>query len=185
MAQESPTKTSPFRDILPAYLLRDEKVAEYKKSLSPEALLQCALQSALRQSLDFSGRWGDGPEAYGARMGSGIARSFVKNSIRMGLDTAMGLDSRYRPSPTSGFWNRLEHSLASTVLAYKDSGGRTLGIPTLASAYGSAFAANAWYPRMANSPQDALMRGTTSLGWTAGKNVFREFWPDIKRALGR
>lgn len=185
-AQEVPLSTSPPPPGVPAYLLREEKIRSYRKeTLTAEALVGCALKGAMSQALDFSGQWGDGPEAYAARMGSNMARSVVKNSIRMGLDTAMGLDSRYRPSPESGFWNRLGHSLASTVLAHKDEGGRTLGVPALAGTYGSAFAANAWYPRTANSPQDALIRGTTSLGWTAGKNVFKEFWPDIRKALGR
>lgn len=189
-AQEAPASqtatTSTVPPGVPAYLLREDKIQSYvQKTLSKEALLGTAAKGALSQALDFSDDWGDGPEAYAARMASSVGRTLVRNSIRMGLDTAMGLDSRYRPSPAKGFWNRLGHSLASTVLAYRDEGGRTLAVPALTGTYGSAFAANLWYPAGRNSPQDALLRGTKSLGWTAGKNVLNEFWPDIKRALKR
>jgi hypothetical protein len=101
------------------------------------------------------------------------------------LDSALGLDSRYRRSQAERFWPRLGHALFSTVAASKGEGGYALGVPTLAGTYGAAFAANLWYPHSKNSPQDALVRGTVSLGCTAGKNVLKEFWPDLKRLFKR
>jgi hypothetical protein len=66
-------------------------------------------------------------------------------------------------------------------VTHKDGGGRIIGVPQIAGAYGAAFASNLWYPQARAGTSDALMRGTSSLGFSAGKNVLKEFWPDIKK----
>jgi hypothetical protein len=177
---------SPRPTYVPSYLIREDKVQRFlKETLSPEAFLTSALSGAFNQASDFSGAWGDGGEAYGGRVASSIGQGVLKNSMRFGLDMALGMNSHYRRSGSDTFWGRLGHALTSSVMAYKDDGSRTIGIPRIASTYGSAFAVNMWYPNTRNSTQDALIRGTTSLGITAGKNVLKEFWPDIKRAFKR
>lgn len=162
----------------------EDKLQRYlRQTISSQALFGSALKGAFNQAFDFSGDWGGGPDAFARRSVSHVGQHVLRNSVRFGLDSALGVDSRYRPSTADRFLPRLGHALLSTVVATKDTGGYTVGVPNLTAAYGAAFAANLWYPQSKASTHDALMRGTLSLGWTAGKNVLSEFWPDLKRVF--
>jgi len=173
---------------LPArpYLTTEEKLQQYlRDTFGPNAHLSSTLNGAFSQFMDGSGDWGSGAQGYSSRIGSKIGTRVVRNSMRVGLDIGLGMNSRYRRSESDKFWPRLGHALVSTVVAHKDDGSRTFAAPQVISTYGSAFVTNTWYPAGNNSAGDALMRGTTCLGWTAGKNVLREFWPDIKKLFGK
>lgn len=168
-------------DVLPRPTAHDKFQRYLNDTYGPGRQINTIVFSAFDQAIDGSDDWGTGAGAYKNRITSQMAKYAVKNTIRFGFDAALRTDSRYRRSDSEAFLPRLGHALLSTVTTYKDGGGRTIGIPQIAGAYGSAFAANLWYPNSRNSTGDALMRGTTSLGFSAGKNVLKEFWPDIKK----
>ncbi|MCC6857855.1 MAG: hypothetical protein IT158_04805 [Bryobacterales bacterium] len=168
------------------YVTTEEKLHYYlRDTFGRNAQLGAMANGVFSQLMDSAGNWGTGFDGYSGRIASRVGNRTVRNSMRFGLDVAMGIDSRYRRSQSDKFLPRLGHALASTVVAYRNDGARTFAAPTVISGYGTAFLTNAWYPAGENSTRDALMRGTTNLGWTAGKNVLREFWPDIKKLFGK
>lgn len=173
---------SPFRPaaVSPPITLHDKFQRYYSDTFDPRHQIDSFLTSGFGLAVGGADDWGTGPGAYLSRFSSQMAQRAARNTIRFGFDAALGSDSRYRQSESKGFTARLGHALLSTVTTYKDGGGRTIGIPQLAGAYGGAFAANLWYPDNRNSTRDALMRGSVSLGFSAGKNVLKEFWPEIK-----
>ena len=182
----SPAFTIPSPAIEPVPLLApgtlDHKFQRYlSETYGPGRQISTLARSAFSQAIGGSADWGTGAGAYRNRISSQMANHAARNTIRFGFDAALGTDSRYRKSEFNGFASRLGHALLSSVTTNRDGGGRMIGIPQIAGAYGSAFASNLWYPNTRNSTGDALIRGTSALGFSAGKNVFREFWPDIKQ----
>jgi hypothetical protein len=179
-------RPAPVTPLARPYLTTEEKLQHYlRDTFSPNAQLSSTLNGVFNQFIDGSSDWGSGAEGYSSRIGSKIGTRVVRNSMRVGLDVAFGMDSRYRRSESDEFWPRLGHALLSTVVAHKDDGTRTFAAPHVFSTYGAAFVTNTWYPTGNNSSTDALLRGTTCLGWSAGKNVLKEFWPDIKKLFGK
>jgi hypothetical protein len=88
-------------------------------------------------------------------------------------------------SGSSGFGSRTAHALRGTILTRTDSGGETLSVWRLGSAYGAAFITNQWYPDRLNTVRHGLIGGSTRLGFDLAKNVIAEFWPDLKRKISR
>jgi hypothetical protein len=173
----------PSAAVTPRVTLHDKFQRYYSDTYDPRQQMDFFLTSAFGLAVGGADDWGTGPGAYMNRFSSQVGLRAVRNTIRFGFDAALGTDSHYRRSESNGFLPRLGHAMLSTVTTYKDGGGRTIGIPQIAGAYGGAFISNAWYPHTRNSTGDALLRGTSSLGFTAAKNVFREFWPEIKKLL--
>jgi len=101
------------------------------------------------------------------------------------LDASLKQDPRYFRSNQTAAAARTRHALLSVFRGRTDRGRSTVAVWRLGSAYGAAFLADAWQPPSRAGPGHALLRGTITLAADAGWCVFAEFWPDIKRALGR
>ena len=77
------------------------------------------------------------------------------------------------------------HALRETLLTRTDSGGETLSIWRLGTAYGAAFLSNQWYPDRLNTVRLGMLQGSMTLGFDFAANLGSEFWPDIKRKVLR
>ena len=64
-----------------------------------------------------------------------------------------------------------------------DGGGKTFAAWRVAGNYGGQFVSNAWRPERQTGVGDTMIRGTVSMGFDAASNVFKEFWPDIRRRV--
>jgi hypothetical protein len=79
----------------------------------------------------------------------------------------------------------VRHALAHTVITRNDSGGREFAVWRFAGNYGAQFVSNAWRPERYTGVSDTLGRGTVSIGYDAASNLFKEFWPDIRKHVLR
>ena len=70
--------------------------------------------------------------------------------------------------------------LTDTVTARKPDGRRTVALSTPANAYGSWAIATLWSPREFRNAESIFEWGTAGMGVSAGTNLAREFWPDLK-----
>jgi len=129
--------------------------------------------------------WGGGGEGYSKRVGSSLASSGVRAALAFGLDSTLHQDPRYFRSASAGCWCRTGHALRGTILTRTDSGGETLSTWRLGSAYGAAFISNQWYPDRLNTVRRGVVNGSTRIGFDLVKNMFAEFWPDVKRKISR
>ena len=156
-----------------------------KATYGPGALASKAASSGLNQWLDSPDEWGQGLKGYGRRYASAVGHSTINNSIRFGIGAALREDPRYFPSERKGFLPRMGHALAATLVTRTDSGGRTFAVSRFSGAFGSAFISNTWRPTGEDNTNHALGRAGITLALGAGMNVFREFWPDIRRGSRR
>lgn len=163
-----------------------ERFHIYTHSLTDvESVIKPALAVGIDQGTDTPSEWGQGGAGFGRRFGSAYAREVISRTIRFGVAAADHEDPRYFPSQESGFWPRAKYAVVRTFVARTDSGSQMPAFSRLAGAYGAAFISNAWYPERQADAQHALERGSTALATSVGWNVFREFWPDIRRKVHR
>jgi hypothetical protein len=163
-----------------------ERFQLYRRSITnPDSVLTPAFGAALAQGNNEPPEWGQGASGFGTRLASGYGRMVINRTIRFGVAALDHEDPRFAPSNEKGFWRRFRRSSVDYVLPHTDRGTRIPAFSRFASAYGTAFIANAWYPESRANASHAMMRGSTSLAVSYAWHVFREFWPDIKRAIHR
>jgi hypothetical protein len=157
-----------------------------KHTYGPKAFVKAGGSAAWSQWRDTPVEWGQGGDGYGRRLASSHGRRVIKNTIDLGVANLRGEVLRYSRCQCDGFWARTRHALKYTFLRQASSGGgTTLAFGRIAGSYGSGMASLLWYPDSRNNLGDGFRRGTTCLGFDVSKNVFREFWPDIKKKLFR
>ena len=109
----------------------------------------------------------------------------VESGIGFGVAALLHQDGRYFRKPSAGFGGRVRHSLSQTFVTHTDNGGRTFSAWRIGGNYGAQFVSNAWRPESERNVGDTMLRGTLSLGYDAGSNLFKEFWPDMRRKILR
>jgi hypothetical protein len=152
-----------------------------KRLASPGSLVKSAAGAGLDQWRDSPAEWGQGMEGYGRRLGYKLANRGVENGIGFLVAAPLHQDPRYFRSGKTGFWPRSKHAMVSTFVARTDSGGRTVAVWRFAADYGAQFISNTWRPGRQTGTGDTLIRGTGSIGYDMAANVFKEFWPDIRK----
>jgi hypothetical protein len=150
--------------------------------LSTGAFFRSAWPAAINQWSNEPPEWGQGMEGYGKRLASQFAARSLQGSIEHGVAAAIRTDPRYERCQCAGFLPRLGHAVASNFVTRTSSGGRTVNVPFMAGTYGSAMASLAWYPER-YSWKDGFREGSQRLLISGSFNVFREFWPEMKRVL--
>ncbi len=156
-----------------------------QRTFGPSSLAMSGVKAGYSQMTDSPTEWGQGGDGYSKRLGSSVASSAIRAGLAFGLDSTLHQDPRYFRSGSGGFGSRTAHALRGTILTRTDSGGETLSVWRLGSAYGAAFITNQWYPDRLNTVRHGLYTGSTRLGFDLAKNVIAEFWPDIKRKISR
>jgi hypothetical protein len=103
--------------------------------------------------------------------------------VAFGIASAFRQDPRYFRSQVPGVWNRIRHATAHTFLTRTDDNRRTFSTWRIGSSYAAAFISNTWRPDRTATNRRALERGTISLGFDVAANIFKEFWPDIRKKI--
>lgn len=155
-----------------------------ESTLKPTAILGIAAYAGVLQAIDTPEEWGQGGASYGKRFVSTFAWSGIHSTLAFGLDAALHEDPRYHRAGTGG-WRRVGHAVRGTILTRTDSGGETLSVWRLGSAYGAAYLSNQWYPDRLNTVRLDLAQGTLTLGFDFVANLGAEFWPDFKHKVLR
>jgi hypothetical protein len=154
-----------------------------RRMISPVGFAKSAFTASINQAENDPEEWGQGMKGFARRYGNKIANRTVENGIGFLVAVPLHQDPRYVRSTETGLWPRIRHALVRTVVTPKDGGGRTFATWRFAGNYGAQFISNSWRPESDSSVTDALRRGTMSIGYDAASNVFKAFWPDIRRRV--
>lgn len=153
--------------------------------VSPHVFVLTALTAGVRQWQNSPGQWGRGWDGYGKRFGTNYARTAIRDTFAFGVDSALHLDPRFFRAPeTAGGGGRMVHALKQVVIARKDNGGQSFAYGSVLGAFASGEASTLWQPRRSDGRfGDGLVYAGVLLAGDAAYNVFREFWPDIRRKI--
>jgi hypothetical protein len=147
--------------------------------VEPITLVNSALGGGIEQWRNVPPQWGQGSEGYAKRFASAEGFTAAHNGIALGFDVAFHLDPRYRRMPEGTVKERIWNAVSQTFIANKDGGGRMINVSEIAGNFGAGFVTNTWEPQGYNRTSDALTRGVLGLAYHTGKNVIREFLPDL------
>jgi len=151
--------------------------------VNPETIVGPAFGAAVNQARNEPPEWGQGADGYGVRFASGYGRVLIGRTIRFGVAAFDHEDPRFLRSNETGFWRRARFATVHYFVVPTDKGSQIPAFSRFAGAYGAAFISNAWYPESRANSYHAALRGTTALSAGFAWNMFREFWPDIKRRI--
>jgi hypothetical protein len=150
---------------------------------APSGFLKSSVSAAYNQWDNDPPEWGQGMAGYGRRYGHRILNRGVENVIGFGVVAALKEDPRYFYSGEQGVWRRVKYAVWSTLTTRTDSGGRRFSTWRFAGNYGATLVSNSWRPASESTFRQAMERGTLSIGYDVASNVFKEFWPDIRRKI--
>jgi hypothetical protein len=160
-----------------------DRVKEYLKSLvRPSAVFSNVLIAGLEEARNFPHEWGRTGTAFGQRLGSQYAQFFLDNTIELGFASIHKEDNRYVRVGDGSFIRRFGSVVRSTVAVSNTSGGHTIALGQIAGAYGSwAIASQVWEPPSEQRGSRILLWGSVNLAAKGGRNLVKEFYPDLRR----
>ena len=159
-----------------------ERLGAYVAGLaSPEAFLRSAASAGMAQASGTPKEWGGGAQGFGERMGNAFAQHVIRDTLQYGISATLHEDNRYFVSRETGFLRRTKYAVKSTFLARHDNGTQSFSFSRMGGAAGSAFISRAWQPTSKTTAGDGAVSFGFSMMSDVGFNVFREFWPDLKR----
>jgi hypothetical protein len=177
-------QTPPIPDYVP--LSVGEKAVVFgKRIIAPQSFAKSAVTAGINQYQNSPEEWGQGLAGYGRRYGHKLTTRGIESGIGLLAAASLHEDPRYFSSEEAGLWPRVRHALAHTVMTRNDSGGKEVSVWRFAGNYGSQFISNAWRPERETQVSETLLRGTISVGFDAASNLFKEFWPDIRKHVFR
>ena len=144
------------------------------------AIVRTSVVAGIQHARNTVPEWGQGLEGYGTQFASSIGRRIIKNTIHHGLASLLHEDPRYYPSGRTGIWNRSVYAASQTFITHKNRGNARFAYSYMLGNFGSIYLSREWYPEGRRTVDEYLLSTATSLGFDAAKNIFHEFWPDIK-----
>jgi hypothetical protein len=151
-----------------------------KRLFSVEALVSTVPGAILQQVHDWPDQWGKKRLGFERRIGSLYGQFVIGVLIEGGVKAIDHEDTRYRRMGQGNFFKRAGHVITDTVTARRPDGSRMMALSTPANAYGSWAIATLWSPREFRNAGSIFEWGTAGMGVSAGANLVREFWPDLK-----
>jgi hypothetical protein len=165
-------------------LTRRERLKDYLHTIVyPEALLGTAAASGIAQARNSPSAWEQGMAGYGRRFASRVGKDIVNSTVRLGIESALGEDSRYYPSPRGETGSRIAHVFRTTLLARRADGHETLAVGRITGAFSAGLISRAWHPEGHRSIRQGFQSGALSYGFDFASHAFEEFWPDLRRHL--
>jgi hypothetical protein len=172
-AQPEPVTAPPVR--------QQHRLADSLKRLfSVQAVTATLPPAIVEQFHDWPDEWGRRRLGFEKRVGSLYAQFVIGVAIEDSVKALDHEDTHFTRLGRGNLFRRTAHVITGTVLAHKPDGGRMVAWSLPANAYGSWAIATLWSPREYRTAASIAEWGTAGMGGTAGLNLFREFWPDIK-----
>jgi hypothetical protein len=167
-------------------LTRQDRIRDFlNRGFAPMSILRSGAAAGLGQVREVNPEWDQGMEGYSLRFASKYGHRLVRLTLESTSSAFLGQDLRYEPSRAAGFWPRTGHALTRVFVARKNDGSHTFASSRFGAAFGAGLISRTWHPRDDRTIGSGLRSGATSIGISAGMNVVREFWPEIRKLFGR
>jgi hypothetical protein len=127
--------------------------------------------------------WRQGSEAFGRNYGDAFAQRVTFQTARFATGVVTHEDPRYIPSASHNVLARSLHALTFTFVDRSDSGHAMPAISNFVGATAAGCVGNTYLPSGFNDTTHAGQRATLQFGFTAAGNLFREFAPQMPKAV--
>ncbi len=119
---------------------------------------------------------------YGIDLATNESDAFFERFL---IPTLLKQDPRYFRNPELPFFRRVAYSMSRVLITRTDSGGQTFNASKVLGGAASQALSDLYVPGQAQGLGPIRDRVTFDLARDAGMNLFREFWPDIRRKIFR
>jgi hypothetical protein len=154
------------------------------KSIAPSRFLSSAASAGIHQAADSLPEYGQGMGGYGKRLGSsmatGASTEFFGTFL---LASLMHRDPRYFVSLRGSPWHRIGYGVSRLVVTRTDAGSEGINWPVIIGPLFAESLANSYLPVAQQTAKQTFRRYGVRLGFTAGGNIVKEYWPTIFRNL--
>jgi hypothetical protein len=167
----------------PAALDGKGRIQEYLKSLvRPSAVFSNVLIAGFEEARNFPHEWHRTGAGFEKRLASQYAQYFLDNTIELGFSTIHHEDNRYSRVGDGNFFKRFGSVVKSAVVVSNARGGQTIALGQIAGAFGSwAIASQVWEPPSEQRLSRVLLWGSVNLAAKGGRNLIREFGPELRK----
>lgn len=157
---------------------------------NPGALTAPAFSAGIRMAnppgtgaTKYPAEWRQGAEGFGRNYGDAFAARVSAHTAQFLTGAVLREDPRYAPSASRGFLARSAHAVAFTFVDRSDSGRSVPAFSNFAGAAAGGFVGNTYLPTGFQDLTHAGQRATFQFGTIAAGNLFREFAPQMPRAV--
>jgi hypothetical protein len=152
------------------------------ETTGPAQWIGFAVHAAMDQARESPDAWGTGPDSFGMRVANVFGRSLLRGSIAFGVGAFDREDPRYFRLEKGTSWKRVRYALTRTVMARRADGAWMPAYSRLVADYATPFLAQTWRPENFSVGR-GFRGGSVAVGMGFGSNLWREFWPDLKKKV--
>lgn len=154
------------------------------KSTAPSRILSSTISAGIGQARDSLPGYGQGGEGYAKRFGSSVASGASTEFFGTFLFASLfHRDPRYFVILHGGPLRRISYGISRLVVARTDAGTPGANWPGLLGPLFAESLANSYLPAREQTAGRTFRRYGVRLGFTAGSNILKEYWPSIFRSL--
>jgi hypothetical protein len=154
------------------------------KSIAPSRFLSSAAGAGIGQARDSLRGYGEGMGGYGKRFGSSIASGASTEFFGTFLfSSLLHRDPRYFVLLRGGPGRRISYAISRLVVTRSDSGRKAVNWPGILGPLFAEGLANSYLPEQEQTASHTFQRYGVRMGFTAGANLVKEYWPTIFRDL--
>ncbi len=154
-----------------------------RSTYGPRSVGYSLAGAGINQGWNDVPEWGQGMEGYGKRFASSFGQKAIKRSIQVGAEIMLKEDPRYFASGRSGIWQRTRYAAGQTFISHRDAGGIRPAYSRFVGTVAGVCVSRQWYPDSDRKAEDYVSSSAISMVLDIARNVFNEFWPDVKRLL--
>lgn len=169
---------------LPPQSVKEKFITASQDSFDYSAVIFVGLLAGLQLATNQTPEFHHGAAGYGRYYWHTFVDQTVENySVEFIVPAIAHEDTRYYTLGHGGFLRRTGYSLSRVVVTRTDSGNPTFNSGEVIGAGMAAGISNLYYPSRERTIGSTAGRWATNVGIDAGTFLFKEFWPDINRAV--
>jgi hypothetical protein len=123
---------------------------------------------------------------FGRRYATALADNSIGNYLTTAvLPSALHQDPRYFEKGTGSVLGRIGYAASRSLVTHGASGGSQFNVSEIGGNGIAAAVSNLYYPAADRELTSTLTRWGMQIMWDTLSNELKEFWPDVRRKLGR
>ncbi len=167
---------------LPALTTRGKFLLATQDSVDYSSFIWAGMQAGQSMALNSYPELGHGRAGYSRYYWRAFADQASGSYFTEAIVPALTHeDPRYFTLGHGGFFRRAAYALSRVVVTKTDSGGRSFNYSEIVGNGMEAGLANLYYPPQERGLHNTVVNWAAQLEAASLNNLFREFWPDIRR----
>ena len=146
-----------------------------------------AALAGISQAENSESGYGQGAVGYGKRFGAAFGDGTIENFMTGAiLPSLLRQDPRFFQQSEGTFWHRTGYAISRIFITRTDSGNQQFNFSEICgSAAAAAISTYSYHPSADRTLSNTASVWGTQVGYDTITFVFKEFWPDIRRKLGK